>query len=326
LKIEIYRRIAADLVAEIEAGTYLKGQLFPRRTELAERFKVTRATINRSMDILQEKGFVTAKRGSGTVVTSTRPRYDIAYVAPEWLMRYIPSLPGCNLEYFSYNDALGSQSQIAKLTRFDGILWSHPDEKHIPQIVKYQAKLPGIIINRAVPECNYVATEYYDFFRAIVAARLREVPGGTPYLLSSADGNRFVHARRLESFIAACRGERRFYELIEMQPEYCNKTISLEAGLKTGTGPLLIFADDWSHTGALIHWAQRNNLEWKKDIFYIDFDNTQPKHVWGLETTSVVQDFDLLSQHALKSLKLLISEPGRAEQLLIPPALRHGDT
>ena len=326
MKVELYRQIAAELAAEIETGIYPQGELFPRRTELAERFNVTRATVNRAMDILQEKGFITAKRGSGTVVINTRQRYDIAYIAPEWLMRYIPSLPGCCLEYLSYDDALGSQSQISKLTRFDGILWSHPDEKYIPQIIKYQTKLPGVIINRAVPECNYVATEYHDFFRSQVAARLRAVPEATPYLLSSSDGSRFVHIKRLEGFVAACREEQRFYELIEMRPEYSDKTAALDAGMKIKGRPLLVFADDWSHSGALIHWARRNNLQWKKDIFYIDFDNTEPRHVWGIETTSIIQDFDMLSHRALEKLKLLINKPERSEQILIPPAIRHADT
>lgn len=327
LKIERYRQIAAELATEIEAGVYPKGQLFPRRSELAERFGVTRTTVNRAMDILQEKGFIAARRGSGTVVINTRQRYDIAYIAPEWLIRYMPSSAGCNLEYLSYEDALGTQSQVAKLTRFDGILWSHPDEPHIPRIIDYQGKLPGIIINRAVPECNYVATEYCEYFREQVAARLRAVPNAVPYLLSSSEGNRFVHARRLEGFIAACRDEQRFYELIEMQPEFNKKLDALDTGIKHNPGKrLLIFADDWSHTGALVQWALRRGLKWKKDLFYIDFDNTEHRHVWGIKTTSIIQDFDLLSIKALETLKLLIREPERSEQLLIPPTIRYADT
>jgi DNA-binding LacI/PurR family transcriptional regulator len=326
LKIELYRQIATKLVAEIESGMYPEGQLFPRRTELAVRFGVTRVTINRALDILQEKGFVAAKRGSGTVVVSTRQSYNIAYIAPEWLMRYMPSQPGCNLEYLNYSDALGTQTQVANLTKYDGILWSHPDEKYIPQIISYQKKIPGIIINRAVPECNYVATEYSDFFRRQVVERLRALPKATPYFLLRSDANHFVHTLRLNGFIAACRDENRFYEVIELPPEFKQKAVLLESEIRIARAPLLIFADESTHTGALVFWAWQHDLVWKKDLYYMDFDNLQKEHVWGVQITSIMQDFYQLSLKALEKIILLIREPSRVEQHLIPPSIHYGDT
>ena len=140
MKVERYRQIGMELAAEIESGIYARGDFFPKRTDLAKRFKVTRTTINRAVDILIEKGLIAAKRGAGSVVINTVQPYNIAYIAPEWLMHHIPASPNCSLEYISYEDALSSQTLVSRLTRFDGILWSHPDEKFIPRIIEYQKK------------------------------------------------------------------------------------------------------------------------------------------------------------------------------------------
>ncbi|MFA6102018.1 MAG: GntR family transcriptional regulator [Victivallaceae bacterium] len=327
MKLERYRQIAMELAAEIESGTYSEGDLFPTRTELAGRFKVTRTTVNRAVDILVEKTLITARRGAGSVVINTSQCYRIAYVAPEWLMRHIPAAPNCLLKYISYEEALGSGTGIAKLNNFDGILWSHPDEEHIPQIIDSQKNLPGTIINRAVPECNFVTTDHQKCFAKLVAERLAALPSATPYLLSATHANRFVAGKRAEGFIAACRSAKRFYEIIPMPPDFKGKITELEKNIKaSGSLPLLIFADHWHDTGAVVQWVLNHKLRWKKDIYYVDFDNTEETHVWGIAVTSIIQDFDKLSRQALIQLQLIIKGPAPRRQEYIDPEIRYGDT
>lgn len=327
MKLERYRQIAMELATEIESGTYSEGDLFPTRTELAERFGVTRTTINRAVDILVEKKLITARRGAGSVVINTSQCYSIAYIAPEWLIRYMPTAPNCLLKYISYEDALGSRTGIAKLNNFDGILWSHPDEKHIPQIIDIQNNLPATVINRAVPECNFVTTDHQNCFAKLVTERLAELPLATPYLLSATNANRFVNDERTAGFISACRNAKRFYEIIPMPPDFKDKIIGMEKNIKLGEArPLLIFSAPWHSTGAVVQWVLRHNLSWKKDIYYADFDNTEESYVWGIAVTSIIQDFDKLSRQALIQLQLIIKDPAQRRQQYFDPEIRYGDT
>jgi DNA-binding LacI/PurR family transcriptional regulator/DNA-binding transcriptional ArsR family regulator len=327
VKLERYRQIAAELASEIENGKYRVGESFPIRSELAERFGVTRATVNRAMDLLIRKGLLTARRGAGTVVAAAEQRLKIAYVAPDWLMHYMPRSPRCTLTYVSQDDVFASKSKIRKLAEFDGVLWSHPDEEDIDKIIQISAQIPSVVVNRAVEELNYVATEYVDFFRHIVLERLKQHPDSTPYLLASRRGNRFIHDRRQEGYIAACRELKRFYEIVKLPDDFqeqfdiINQTLPQKA-----KQPLLVFADDWSHTGALIRWNLFQGFEWQKDIFYVDFDNTEHKHVWGLETTTILQDFDRLSDVALDALLRIIKNPELELQQYISPTLRPANT
>lgn len=327
MKLERYRQIAMELAAEIESGTYSEGDLFPTRTELAERFGVTRTTINRAVDILVEKKLITARRGAGSVVINTSQCYRIAYIAPEWLMRYMPAAPNCLLKHILYEDALGSRTGIAKLNNFDGILWSHPDEKHIPQIIDIQKNLPGTVINRAVTECNFTATDHQSCFAKLVAERLAELPLATPYLLSATNSNCFVKAGRTAGFISACRNAKRFNEIIPMPPDFKDKIMALNNNIDVSSSfPLLIFSDQWHSTGAVVQWALKHNLSWKKDIYYADFDNTEATYVWGIAVTSVIQDFDKLSSQALIQLQRIIKDPAQRRQQYLDPEIRYGDT
>ncbi|MFR6321894.1 MAG: GntR family transcriptional regulator [[Clostridium] leptum] len=45
----------------------------PPRTELVERFHVTRTTVDRAISELIGKGYLTSKIGSGTYVVKARP-------------------------------------------------------------------------------------------------------------------------------------------------------------------------------------------------------------------------------------------------------------
>ena len=327
LKLERYRQIAFELIAEIKSGTYSAGDLFPTRMDLAKRFNVTRTTINSAVDILIEKGLINSRRGAGSLVINTTQCYRIAYIAPDWLMRHIPAAPNCSLKYISYDDALGSKTKVSNLANFDGILWSHPDEEHMQQIIDCQKKLPGIIINRAIPECNFVATDHQKCFAKLVTERLAELPSATPYLLCTPNVNRFIGDQKTAGFISACRSAKRFYEIIHLPPDFGGKITALDGNIKvSGSLPLLIFADHWFATGAVVQWVLSHKLCWKKDIYYADFGNVENINIWGFMTTSIIQDFDELSRQALIQLQLIIKNPSLPRQQYINPEIRYGDT
>lgn len=63
-----YRQLADLLREAIDGGEYGPGSTLPSEPELAERFGVSRPTVNRAVSILRVEGLVKVERGRGTIV------------------------------------------------------------------------------------------------------------------------------------------------------------------------------------------------------------------------------------------------------------------
>ncbi|MQA96008.1 MAG: GntR family transcriptional regulator [Streptosporangiales bacterium] len=63
-----YRRIAAQLMASIEAGEYAPGTPLPAEAQLAEQFGASRNTIRSALGELDGRGLVEVTHGKGRVV------------------------------------------------------------------------------------------------------------------------------------------------------------------------------------------------------------------------------------------------------------------
>jgi len=63
--------VARELVVRIVSGTHAPGSQLPPEPSLCETFGVSRSVIREAMKVLQEKGLVVVRQGSGTVVTPT---------------------------------------------------------------------------------------------------------------------------------------------------------------------------------------------------------------------------------------------------------------
>ncbi|MDL4777591.1 GntR family transcriptional regulator [Actinomadura xylanilytica] len=63
-----YRRIAAELVAAIEAGDYPPGSRLPGETQLAEQFQASRNTIRSALSELDGRRLVKVVHGKGRIV------------------------------------------------------------------------------------------------------------------------------------------------------------------------------------------------------------------------------------------------------------------
>jgi GntR family phosphonate transport system transcriptional regulator len=73
----IWSSIAANLTAEIAAGTYAQGIKLPTEAQLALRFGVNRHTVRRALGALAEAGLVQPRRGAGVFVTSVPTEYPL---------------------------------------------------------------------------------------------------------------------------------------------------------------------------------------------------------------------------------------------------------
>ena len=63
-----YRRIAADLIAAIEAGEYPPGSQLPGESQLAEQFQASRNTIRSALGELDGRGLIEVVHGKGRIV------------------------------------------------------------------------------------------------------------------------------------------------------------------------------------------------------------------------------------------------------------------
>ena len=74
-------------------------------------------------------------------------------------------------------------------------------------------------------------------------------------------------------------------------------------------------------------FARQHDLKWGRDIFYSDFDNDLPEHVWGVKVTSYIQDYTVLFDGAVAELEsLLEGKLGGGRHTLIEPRRCNGNT
>lgn len=63
-----YRQIADVLANDIRYGKYPVGEFLPTENKLAEKFETSRQTVRESLRVLDQKGLILRKAGSGTLV------------------------------------------------------------------------------------------------------------------------------------------------------------------------------------------------------------------------------------------------------------------
>ncbi|MDP6404726.1 MAG: GntR family transcriptional regulator [Alphaproteobacteria bacterium] len=63
-----YRQVAETLRRRILDGLYRQGRVMPPASELERQFSVSNITIRRALSILSDEGWITGRRGLGTVV------------------------------------------------------------------------------------------------------------------------------------------------------------------------------------------------------------------------------------------------------------------
>ena len=77
----LYREIAEQIRAKIEAGEFPLGTRLPAERDLSEMLEVSRSSVREAIIALEINGFVDVRGGSGVYVTSLLPRASINVVA-----------------------------------------------------------------------------------------------------------------------------------------------------------------------------------------------------------------------------------------------------
>ncbi len=88
--VTIWRQIAEQVKADIEAGTFSPGSRLPAEPALAKRFGVNRHTVRRALDELARAGLLRVEQGRGTFVTEDVLEYMIGSRTrfTEWIRRH----------------------------------------------------------------------------------------------------------------------------------------------------------------------------------------------------------------------------------------------
>ncbi|MHC4873429.1 MAG: GntR family transcriptional regulator [Planctomycetota bacterium] len=321
-----YSNIARKLASEIEKGKYNSQTLFPKRSELAARFEVTRSTIDRAVRVLADRGYLESRRGAGTVVCSVKPKIKTAYIAGNYGMTFTPFAQELDLTNITYDD-IQTKSARDKLRSFDCIIWHHPSKESIEWCREFPEDLPQILINRHLKDFNYVSTDHMGAIYKITSQRLADHKDAVPVYLGLEGRNDVVTAMRYDGFVAACRERKVFYETLQLPDDFESSIQSLEKlSQNYKDKKLLLVSGNRAVTGAVMTWVREKGLKWQENVFYSDFDNSYTPDVWGVKVTSFVQDEKTISRLTFEKAAQLIKGEVDSVQELVPAEFIDGDT
>ncbi len=77
----LYHQLAQILMEQIRSGKYLPGDVMLSETRMAKQYGIGRPTVRQAMDVLDRKGLVEKKRGSGTFVAYQDRQVDLFSLA-----------------------------------------------------------------------------------------------------------------------------------------------------------------------------------------------------------------------------------------------------
>jgi len=69
-RISVAEKVAEEIIAMIQSGKFVEGQMLPTERDLAEMFGVGRSSIREALQALQSMGIIERRQGSGTYVSS----------------------------------------------------------------------------------------------------------------------------------------------------------------------------------------------------------------------------------------------------------------
>ncbi|MFC0108276.1 GntR family transcriptional regulator [Kibdelosporangium aridum] len=92
-----YRRIVADIRADIAAGTRAAGELLPSENDLARYYRASRTTVRRAIAALKAEGLVVSKQGKGAFVRP-RPHVRLLLTGSSYRRHRDAGVPGFNAQ------------------------------------------------------------------------------------------------------------------------------------------------------------------------------------------------------------------------------------
>ncbi|MDR1092667.1 MAG: GntR family transcriptional regulator [Clostridiales bacterium] len=142
----LFEQIQSDIVDALEKGDLLPGAKLPSENAYASKNGVSRFTVRKAYGVLEEKGILFRRKGSGSYVADTaldrvyeilrRKKYRIAVVLPEMNEQFFPLVRqgihdammryNCSSEQFRNLTKRNESEIINRIVeeKFDGVLFS----------------------------------------------------------------------------------------------------------------------------------------------------------------------------------------------------------
>lgn len=321
------KKIARILAGEIESSHYPIGSALPTRYALAERFGVSRGTVDSAVRELGLRGMIESRRRGGSIVINTSCVLRIAVLGGSAESAATETRSGIICTPIPF-ESVQSKASREKLTSFDGLIWHRPNKAQLKWSDELQGRIPQILINRKNLARNFVSTDHAEAIFQITRERIMDYPGWLPvFLESKEDAAIGVVSLRREGFIRACREQNLFYDIVPMPDAFSSKLSRLRKALNSDPQKtLIIVSDSHHHTGAVMEWVREAKRRWHQDILYSDFDNDLPENIWGITVTSFIQDYSQMLSLAVHGLVNVIQGKEKQIQILQLPIQRFGET
>ena len=78
--IPLYHQLKENVIRKIESGEWKQGDLIPSETNFQKAFSISRATVRRAMELLENEGYIRKDRGRGTFVNLNKINDFLPYL------------------------------------------------------------------------------------------------------------------------------------------------------------------------------------------------------------------------------------------------------
>lgn len=311
-----YISIRDAVLTDIKNGKLVPGDKLPTRKQLLETYCVTRTTLDKALTELIRRGILKTSKRGGTFVSSVIPdprvavvsnlKWDILADAQEendelhFLRAMIRGGRGLRLDFHDSDFVVDNYKILAE---YDWAVWFQPSKEVIDRL--RSMKVNAVIVNRYFNDMNYVSTNHREAIYKITEMFIKcSRRNGQLFYIKPAQRGDFISSERCEGFVDACEQAECFYRVIE-----CKKTeykdileFMMQLPIKPGK-PLVIVTPGTLYTGAAIKMASLRGLKLYEDFFFSDFDNFNSLQTFGIQVTTVIQNYQRMGEILSESLR-----------------------
>lgn len=343
-----YMEIVEWTVGQISSGAFKSNDKFLSETELGEKFGFSRQTVRRALEVLEQQGYISRIRGSGTYISSRKPYLPAADknrsmtvgIISTYLDNYIfPSIvrgiegvlssSGYAVQLASTNNSVETEARSLKLMaerRVDGLIIV-PTRSALPcaNLDIYnsmlQSGMPMVFIDSFYPELPvpYVTlddvTAGYEATRYLISMGHRNISGIFSHINKQGHLRYLGYTKALKEHDIPVREDRIFWYSKETLQQLLHGSKFLNH--LSGCTAALCFNDHMALK--LIDYLRQNGRSIPEDLSVVGIDNSEPAKITSL--TSIDHPSEELGEAAAKLL-LSIINGAEGENVLFPPQLQ----
>lgn len=342
-----YWMLVEHLRAYINHGERQPGDRVPSMMELRAEFGLSRATVEKAFDLLEQEGLVVREQGRGTFVAERVQAKPVAQVSNGIIGLLIlsrnPSHPyDMHLLAGVRDEARQVGLEVVWLDKGDGVPWSKLDGvlmyfgNELPRGLSFPEGLPAVSVLRHVPNFDNVTAD--DFGGTELAVEHLIAMGHTRIacLYSSMDGS--YAQRRTAGYLAAMEraglqtDEDWRRTVIDFIPSDSlnNAEKSMRQWLKDDWFELgctaILAANDVVAIGIIKALAERG-LQVPRDVSVIGFDGVEASEYCIPRLTTVEVPLRDVGAEAMRVLwDKMQGREREAEDIVLPTRLKLGDS